>query len=106
LITIREVRRFALALPEAVEQDHWGKPSFRVQGRVFATVPDEGHLNVMIDPFDVEAAVREEPGTCAQLWWGKELRGVRVTLGHATPPMVEALLEAAWRRKAPKRLLG
>jgi hypothetical protein len=93
-----------LALPEAVEKDHWGNPSFRVHGRIFATVPDKGHLNVMIDPFDVEAAVRDEPGTCAELWWGKELRGVRVTLGQAAPDVVGALLEAAWRRTAPKRL--
>jgi hypothetical protein len=94
-----------LALPEAVEQGHWGNPSFRVRGRIFATLPDEGHANVMIDPFDVEAAVGENPESCGELWWGKQLSGVRVSLAQASPQMVEALLEAAWRRKAPKRLL-
>jgi hypothetical protein len=94
-----------LALPEAVEQAHWGNPSFRVRGRIFATLPDEGHANVMIDPFDVEAVVGENPESCRELWWGKQLSGVRVSLAQASPQMVEALLEAAWRRKAPKRLL-
>ncbi len=28
----------ALALPESVEQDHHGMPSFRVRGRIFATL--------------------------------------------------------------------
>jgi hypothetical protein len=68
-------------------------------------LPDEGHVNVMIDPFEVEAAVREDPESCAELWWGKQLSGVRVSLARASPQMVEALLGAAWRRKAPKRLL-
>jgi hypothetical protein len=105
-MTIQEVRRLALALPEAAEQEHWGNPSFRIRGRIFATVPDDGHLNVMLDPFDVEPAVREEPGSCEELLWGKQLVGVRVSLTQASPNIVKSLLESAWRRKAPKRLLG
>jgi hypothetical protein len=87
-----------------VEADHWGRPSFRVRGRIFATVPDLRHLNVMIDPFDVDAAVREEPDSCEQLLWGTEVRGVRVLLANASLQLLGDLLEAAWRRKAPKRL--
>jgi len=33
-------------------------------------VPDEGHVNVMIEPFDVEAVLRAEPESCEELWWG------------------------------------
>jgi len=94
-----------MAMPETVAQHHFGNPSFRVHGRIFATVPDADHLNVMIDAFDVEAVVRENPAFCEELWWGKKLSGVRVSLQRAAPKTVEALLEAAWRRKAPKRLL-
>jgi hypothetical protein len=96
----------ALALPEAVEQEHWGNPSFRIGGKIFATVPDARHVNVMLGPFDVEPVVRNDPGTCEELMWGKRLAGVRVSLKHAAPTMVKSLLEAAWRRKAPKPLLG
>jgi hypothetical protein len=103
-MTVEQVRRLALALPEALEQDHWGNPSFRVRGRIFATMPDKQHVNVMIEPFDVEAAVRAEPESCEELWWGKELRGVRVSLPNVAPNLLEELLRAAWRRKAPKRL--
>jgi hypothetical protein len=97
------VHKFALALPETAEHDHFGNPSFRVRGKIFATVPDEGHVNVMIDPFDVDAAIRAAPESCEELWWGKEIRGVRVSLPKASPRMVEILLRDAWRRKAPKR---
>ena len=103
-MTVAEVRKFELALPEVIEQQHWGNPSFRIRGRIFATVPDAEHLNVMIDPFDVEAVVREDPDACEELRWGKEIRGVRVSLNKAGSTMVETLLETAWRRKAPKRL--
>jgi hypothetical protein len=98
------VRRLALALPEAVEQDHFGRPSFRVKGRIFATLPDSHHLNVMIDVFDVDGVVREYPSACQELWWGKKLSGVRVNLGAATPELIGELLTAAWRRKAPRSL--
>jgi hypothetical protein len=98
------VRKLALALPETAEQDHFGNPSFRVRGKIFATVPDAAHVNVMIDPFNVDAAIRAAPDSCEELWWGKELRGVRVLLPNANPRMLDGLLREAWRRKAPKRL--
>jgi hypothetical protein len=101
---IETARKIALKFPEAVEQEHFGNPSFRVRGRIFATVPDGTHLNVMIDPFDVDAIVSAEPQSCAELLWGKEVRGVRVSLPKASPAMVEELLRVAWKRKAPKRL--
>ncbi len=94
----------ALALPEAVESQHWGNPSFRVAGRIFATVPDAGHLNVMIDAFDVDAVVRQETEACRELWWGKKLSGVQVDLQNASRALVGDLLEAAWRRRAPRRI--
>ena len=33
----KKARRLALALPDAVEEDHHGRPSFRVGGKIFAT---------------------------------------------------------------------
>ena len=100
---MEQLRKLALALPGTVELEHWGNPSFRVRGRIFATVPDDHHVNVMIDPFDAESAVADAPEFCQVLLWGKEVRGVRVSLRNAAPEMVEALLRSAWRRKAPKR---
>src|SRR5438552_5134770 len=72
VITLGEARDIALALASTQEADHWGNPSFRVGGRIFATVPDSEHMNVMIDPFDVESAVLEEPDACSGLRWGRE----------------------------------
>jgi hypothetical protein len=94
-----QVRRMALALADATEQDHHGFPSFRVGGKIFATLPDEAHLNVMVDEGDVHAMVAMHWAACEALWWGRRLRGVRVNLAAATPRMVAELLEDAWRRR-------
>jgi hypothetical protein len=101
----RDVRALALALPETTEEDHHGKPSFRVRGRIFATLPDDEHLNVMIDPMDVDGAVRRAPAVCEPLLWGNEVRGVRVHMHVATVELAGELLSAAWRRKAPRSLV-
>jgi hypothetical protein len=37
-LTNDDPRALALALPGAVEQDHHGSPSFRVGGKIFATL--------------------------------------------------------------------
>lgn len=106
MVSVDQARSLALALPEAVEQDHHGKPSFRVGGKIFATLWDEEHMNVMVDPDGIRTAVQAEPEICAEQWWGKRLAAVRVGLARADAPLLAELLADAWERKAPKRLLG
>ena len=102
---LADARRFALSLPEATEEPHFEKSSFRVRGKIFATVPEGGrHLNVFVDEHETRASVAEDPAAFEELWWGKKLSGVRVTLARANARLVRELLEEAWRRKAPKRL--
>lgn len=95
-----EVRRVALDLPEALERDHHGFPSFRGAKRIFATLPDPAHLHVMLDEEDIRVAVAEWPTWCEEKWWGKRLSAVRVTLPDADPGIVAELLEDAWRQRA------
>ena len=99
-----DARRIALALPEAVEQDHHGKPSFRVAGKIFATLWDEQHLNVMLDEPGILTAVQDNPAICSEVMWGKRLAAVRVDLGVADESLLADLLADAWERRAPARL--
>ena len=78
--------------------------SFRVRGKIFATVPDETHLRVMVDEMETRATVAENPSACQEFYWGKRLACVVVDLGAATPELVRELLVEAWARKAPKKL--
>jgi hypothetical protein len=100
-----QVRRFALALPGGTEEPHFDLTSFRVRGKIFATVtPDEERLHVFVDEPEIAASVAEDPAAFEPLLWGKAVRGLRVLLPAARPERVEELLAEAWRRKAPKRL--
>jgi len=106
LLTREHAREQALALPEAVEQDHHGKPSFRVANKIFATLWDEDHINVMLDEGGILMAVERHPGACEEVWWGKRLAAVRVDLRRASKPMLAQMLREAWELRAPKRLLA
>lgn len=101
------VRKFALSLPETAEMPHHEMTSFRVRGKIFATAtPNEEFLHVFVDDAERVAVVKGEPEACENLYWGKKVMGVRITLARAKAGMVKELLRSAWRFKAPKALRG
>jgi hypothetical protein len=103
MVSLDEARRLALSLPETVEQDHHGRPSFRVAGRIFATLWDQDHMNVMLDEPGILTAVQAHPNVCAEVMWGKRLAAVRVTLPNVDAELLGGLLADAWEGKAPAR---
>jgi hypothetical protein len=106
MISRERVRELALALPEAVEQDHHGRPSFRVAGKIFATLWDEDHMNVMLDEPGILTAVQAHPEACTAFYWGKRLAAVHVELAAADEALTRELLADGWERRAPARLTG
>ncbi len=103
---LAEARKFALSLPEANEQPHFQYSSFRVKGKIFATVPtDENRLNIFVDDERLELAMSMFPDAYEKLWWGKKVVGVTVLLSAADASDVQDLLHSAWKRKAPKRVV-
>jgi hypothetical protein len=83
-----------------------GRASFRVGGKIFATLWNEGRMNVMLDEGGILTAVETAPDTCEKVWWGKRLAAVGVTLLHADRDLIRELLTDAWEQKAPKRLVS
>ncbi len=99
------VRQLALALPEATEAPHFQYASFRVGGKIFATLPPEGeHLHVFVADDERDLALALAPECVEKLLWGGKVVGLRVTFARASPALVKRLLAQAWARKAPKRL--
>jgi hypothetical protein len=99
-------RRIALSLPEAYEADHHGRPSFRVQKRIFATLWDERHINVMLDEGGIATYTQAEPASCSGFRWGGRVRALHVDLASADEQLLRELLTDAWERRAPQRLLA
>jgi hypothetical protein len=104
-VSSEEARGLALSLPEAIELDHHGRPSFRVGGKIFATLSDATRMNVMLDEGGVLTAVHAAPEACEEVWWGKRLAAVGVMLERADRTLLRELLADAWEQKAPKRLV-
>jgi hypothetical protein len=106
-VKAERVRSIAMALPSVAEEPHFTFSSFRVAGKIFATLPPDGtHLHVFVDDEQRQLAIALEPGFLEILTWGQRVVGLRVRLSKATPAMVTKLLAQAWSRKAPKRLLA
>jgi hypothetical protein len=99
-MTADAARQVALSFEGAVEHDHHGRPSFRVNGKIFATLWTEQQLNVMLPRDRIEQVVADEPERCEPVHWGKRLAAVRVRLPKADDVLVEALLAEAWQRRA------
>jgi hypothetical protein len=105
-VSVTQARADALSLPEAVEQDHHGRPSFRVGGKIFATLWSDDRMNVMLDEGGIRTAVDAAPLACEVVWWGKRLAAVGVTLTVVERAFLRELLEDAWEGKAPARLVA
>ena len=101
MIGVGDVRRLALSLEGSVEQDHHGFPSFRVGGKIFATLPDDEHVHVMLPEDRIREIVENDPHACEEKWWGKKLAAVRVSLPDARKDRVAAMLEEAWSARQP-----
>jgi hypothetical protein len=99
-----DLRALALALPEAEEHDHFGRPSFRVRGRIFMTVvADEARCNLKLPREEHEALVAQRPEIFGTVTWGRLIR-TSVRYEQVAPAELAELLEEAWRAVAPKRL--
>jgi hypothetical protein len=99
VLSADQARGLALSLPEATEQDHHGRPSFRVRGKIFATLWTPTAMNIMASDELILAAVATTPEVCSTRYWGKRLAAVQVDLTTAEPELVLDLLAAAWSER-------
>jgi len=94
------VREFALSLPDATEEPHFHFASFRIGGKIFATMPPSDRLLHVFAPEEERiAAIAQDPEVYEELNWGKRMVGVRIVLERADQQLVEGLLRAAYDSK-------
>lgn len=106
-MTQDEVRRLALALPEAVEAPHFDRASFRVRGKIFATLPPSGDSVVLMLPIEIQEAVMQaHPSKIRPLAPAWQSRGsTELLLEGISGAELGGLLLSAWRKIAPKSLI-
>ncbi|MCH9815142.1 MAG: MmcQ/YjbR family DNA-binding protein [Actinomycetia bacterium] len=105
--TLEKLRKVALAFPEAVEVEAWGRPTFRAGKKIFVTYhagPD--HPSAIIikpDPED-EAALRADSRFFVPKYWTTWL-AVDLDASDIEWDEVAELLESSYRQVALKRML-
>jgi hypothetical protein len=106
MATVALARRIFLEQPEAEEKAHMGHPDFRVGGKIFATLwPDRNVAVVRLSAPDQTGALQMNPEALTLKYWGKSPY-LEVNLDKADAALLRALARAAWRDRAPKRLVA
>ena len=104
-MTPTEARALALTLPASEELPHFEIASFRVGGKIFATLtPDGAELRVFVDPDRAEEIVAQHPECARVLHWGQRIAGVAFAVHDTSDTIAAVSLREAWRKRAPKRL--
>jgi hypothetical protein len=104
MATPDDIRRLALALPEAVEADHHGMPSFRVCGKIFSTIHlAQPRMMVKLDPEDQFNLAAAHPGVVEPVpgYWGRK-GSTFVWYEKADEALIASLLRMAHAGVAPK----
>jgi hypothetical protein len=101
------VRQLALALPGVEEAGSYGTPAFKVNGKLLARFHQDGESLVV----KVEYAVREvlmgaNPKTFYVTDHYRCWPYMLVRIATVDRAVLSQLLEDAWRRNAPKRLIA
>ena len=106
MTTFDDVRRIAMALPEAEERITWDVDvTFRVRDKIFAMGGEEAtHVSIKASPDRQAELVDLDPGTFAPSAYVGRFGWVTVDLGRVDPMLLEDLIRDAWRRTAPKTL--
>lgn len=107
-MTVNDFRQLALSFPDTSESAHMGHPDFRVGGKIFATLshPDKDWAMVKLTPEQQEELLRTEPAIFVPVkgGWGRQ-GATQVRLKAATKRAIAPAVGAAWRNRAPKRLI-
>lgn len=99
-IDVDQVDALALALPGAVGSPHFQMRSYRVGGRIFATVPPtEDAVHVFLSEEQRALALAVHGPMLSALHWGAKVVGLRVELALATRASVESLLAQSFANK-------
>jgi hypothetical protein len=100
------VRRMALALPDAVEQETWGTPTFRVRRKIFVMFSDEQREAWVKSTHDEQRALTQmNPETFFVPPYVGPSGWIGVRFGTVDRDEMRELITEAWRMTAPKRLV-
>jgi hypothetical protein len=105
-MTFDDVRRLALALPEAEERLTWETDvTFRVRDKIFVIGGDGASKVSIKTDLETQAELLDmDPATFAKSAYVGRFGWVTADLDRVDPALLASLIRGAWRRTAPKKL--
>ncbi|HUF59577.1 MAG TPA: MmcQ/YjbR family DNA-binding protein [Actinomycetota bacterium] len=101
------LRKMALALPDATEQETWGQPTFRVRKRIFVMFSDEEREAWVKGTHDEQRAlVQMDPETFFVPPYVGPSGWIGVRFRTVDREEMRELVTEAWRLTAPKRAVA
>jgi len=107
-VTFATVRRLALALPGVEECTSYGTAAFKVRGKFLTRLKEDGASIVLIlgTMTERDFLLGADPAVFFITPHYRDYPDVLVRLAAVKPALLAELLENAWRRLAPKRLVA
>ena len=106
-VTHAKLRKLAMALPEVEEGTSYGTLAFRVKGKFFARLRDDDESLVIRSDFvEREVLMEADPEVFFITDHYRDHPMLLVRLSAVAADELADLLEASWRRVAPKRVLA
>ena len=100
-------RRMLLAFPGVDEGPCYGTAGFRVRGKFIARIWEDGEtLVVKCGDDERDFRLQADPRTFFTTAHYRGYPTVLVRLAKVKPKILREVLEEAWRRSAPKRLIA
>ncbi|MEV6798323.1 MmcQ/YjbR family DNA-binding protein [Micromonospora rifamycinica] len=105
VVSHETVSSIALSLPGAHQSAHFDVTDFRVNNKIFCTLPKPGVMGMRIDVAEQAALIHQDPATFSapnnkygQSGW------TFVELATVDPTQLQELITDAWRRLASRKL--
>jgi len=106
---LADVRKVCLALPESVEVEAWGRPTFRAGKKIFAVFEgnDEHPFAVIFKvESDERPALLQDPRMYVPPYWGPSgWLALDFTVAEVDWDELSELIDASYRQVALKRML-
>lgn len=105
MVSISEIRKFALSMPNTVEKDHQGKTSFRVNNKIYLIIQnDKQTITVKTTYYERELLVNMDPNKYRIPDTFTNLNYMHVNIKKAKKEEVINLIRSAWGHVAPRKL--
>lgn len=105
-VTFGELRAYALALPGVEEGTSYGTPAFRVKGKFFVRLKEDGETIVLkTDFYERDHLMESDPAAFFTTDHYRDYPMVLVRLAAVRPARLHALVLDGWRRLATKRMI-